>query len=565
MKKPTLLVLFVVLSIFSQAQQLPMLSWAKSMGSAANNDMGTAIAIDVAGNVYTTGYFGGVVDFDPGAGTYTLSSAGGFDIFVSKLDASGNFVWAKAMGGPQNDFGWGIKVDGAGNVYTTGSFLVTSDFDPSVSTYTLTSFGAEDVFVSKLDVNGNFVWAKQLGGTSSDGSSGIALDASANVHVTGNFSGTGDFDPSVSTFTLASAGVEDIFVSKLTNAGVFVWAKQMGGSASDYGNAVSVDASGNVYSAGSFQNTADFDPNGPVINLTSFGSDDIFISKLDISGNYVWAKTMGGLKSDLAFAMTLDATGNVYTTGNYDSIADFDPSGTTFTLSVDSTVDIFVSKLNSSGNFVWAKSMGSKQAESGQSISVDNSGNVFTTGYFWDTADFDPSPSTFTYTSNGAADIFISKLDVNGNFLWAEQIGRTGYDYGLAITTDPTGNNIYTTGFYQDTVDFDPLLTTYTLAANGATDIFVHKMIPSTVGTVELGVGSSEFLVYPNPTNGTVNLNASNTDSYRDASVSLYNTLGELLLTTVTKGTKCTIDLTNYPNGMYFIKIGQLTQKIIKE
>jgi hypothetical protein len=123
-----------------------------------NVDQGIDVALDSAGNVYTTGFFLGTVDFDPGAGTFNLTSAGSGDLFVSKLDASGNLVWARSMGGAaSSDEGYGIVVDGAGNVYTTGSFSGTGDFDPGAGTANLTSAGSFDVFVQKLDASGNFV------------------------------------------------------------------------------------------------------------------------------------------------------------------------------------------------------------------------------------------------------------------------------------------------------------------------------------------------------------------------------------------------------------------------
>src|SRR5674476_1418906 len=137
----------ITLLFFSSLQaQNVSLVWAKNMGGASD-DYVNSIAVDASGNVYTTGYFLGTVDFDPGAGTYNLTSAGGYDIFIIKLDASGNFVWAKNMGassGASSDQGFSIAVDASGNVYTTGLFTGTADFDPGAGTYNLTSAGSGD-------------------------------------------------------------------------------------------------------------------------------------------------------------------------------------------------------------------------------------------------------------------------------------------------------------------------------------------------------------------------------------------------------------------------------------
>ena len=161
-----------------------------------------------------------------------------------------NFVWAKQMGGVSVDRAWGAAVDGSGNVYTTGGFNGTADFDPGSGAFNLTAAGRDDIFVSKLDSAGNFVWVKQMGGVGFDFVENVALDSSGNVHTTGGFNGTADFDPGSGAFNLTSAGSLDIFVSKLDSAGSFVWAKQMGGSRVDIAEGVALDGSGNVHTTG---------------------------------------------------------------------------------------------------------------------------------------------------------------------------------------------------------------------------------------------------------------------------------------------------------------------------
>jgi len=191
------------------------LQWAKSMGGASNA-VGNAIAVDNSGNVYTSGYFVDTVDFDPGVSTFNLISTGGIDIFVSKLDALGNFVWAKQMGGTRNDLGLSIALDAVGNVYTTGFFYETADFDPG-ATFNLISAGSNDIFVSKLDAGGSFVCVEQMGGAGADLARSIAIDASGNVYTTGYFRDTADFDPSLATSNLISRGFSDIFITKTTS------------------------------------------------------------------------------------------------------------------------------------------------------------------------------------------------------------------------------------------------------------------------------------------------------------------------------------------------------------
>ncbi|MGF2412513.1 MAG: LamG-like jellyroll fold domain-containing protein, partial [Ferruginibacter sp.] len=469
--------LFTISLLLLASNILNAQSFAKTMGGTLA-DFGRSVAVDAAGNVYTTGFYSGTADFDPGTGTFNLTSAGGSDIFVSKFDAAGNFVWARSMGGTNTEFGFGITVDASGNVYTTGYFLATADFDPGVGTFNLTSAGSADMFISKLNAAGNFVWAKIMGGAGAEVAYGITADASGNIYTTGYFSGTADFDPGAGAVNLTSAGGQDIFVSKLDAAGNFVWAKSIGGIFGDVAYGISTDASGNVYTTGSYQDIVDFDPGIGTVNLTSVGGADIFISKLDAAGNFVWAKSMGGSSGDIAYGISTDVSGNVYTTGNYLGTADFDPGAGTVNLISAGGADVFVSKLDISGNFVWAKSVGGIAGDIAYGISADASGNVYTTGYYQGTADFDPGAATVNLTSAGGTDIFISKLDASGNFVWAKSMGGTTGEAAYGISADASGN-VYTTGNYLGTADFDPGAGTANLTSAGSNDIFVSKLNPS--------------------------------------------------------------------------------------
>jgi hypothetical protein len=419
-----------------------ILLWAKAMGGGTSSDFGYSITTDASGNVYTTGTFEETADFDPSAGTSNLTSAGGLDIFIQKLDASGNLLWAKAMGGTPHDYGYSITTDASGNVYTTGTFFGIVDFDPSSGTTNLTSAGDRDIFIQKLDASGNLLWAKAMGGYSSDEGRSITTDASGNVYTTGFFYVTADFDPSAGTTNLTSASYGDIFIQKLNAFGNFVWAKAMGGTSEDYGRSITTDASGNVYTTGTFRGTADFDPSSGTTNLTSAGNQDIFIQKLDASGNLLWAKAMGGTSVDYGYSITTDASGNVYTTGFFDGTADFDPSAGTTNLTSAGEYDIFIQKLDASGNLLWAKAMGGTSFDQGHSITTDAYGNVYTSGNFYETADFDPSTTgTTNLTSAGANDIFVAKYTQSGLSVSDFSVS------GISIYPNPTSGKLQITNY----------------------------------------------------------------------------------------------------------------------
>lgn len=387
------------------------LIWAVSMSGQGGSSRGegNALAVDSAGNVYTTGWFTGTVDFDPGPDTFNLTSIGPTDVFISKLDRDGNFVWAKSFGSPSiAPLSSILAVDGAGNVYTTGGFTATADFDPGPGTFNLSNAGASDIFVLKLDSAGNFVWARSMGGAGGEWGRALAVDGAGNIAITGSFDGTVDFDPGAGTFELTSAG-EDIFVSKLDNAGNFVWAKSQGGAGVDVARALTVDAAGNLYSTGAFQGTADFDPGPGTFNLSA-GFKDIFVSKLDGDGNFVWARRLGSpVWPDQGLGIAVDSAGNVYTSGNFGGTADFDPGPGTFNLTSSGNTNMFVSKLDAAGDFVWARHMGGSSAAEAREIAVDRAGNVYAAGAFSGPADFDPGPGTFTLTS-ASEDGFLLRL-----------------------------------------------------------------------------------------------------------------------------------------------------------
>jgi len=391
-------------------------------------------------------------------------------ILYSSLKAQVNLQWAKQLEGTNNEIGTSIAVDASGNVYTIGYFDGTTDFDPDSTISNLTTAGYDDIFVSKLDASGNYVWAKKFGSTGFDDGQSIAVDASG-VYITGTFTGTVNFG----TGNLTSAGNNDIFVVKLTTTGTTSWAKRIGGTLIDNATSLKLDGSANVIITGTFAGTVDFDPGAGTANLVSVGSQDIFILKLDASGNYVWAKNIGSMTSDGGWAVAVDGTNNVFVTGSFSGIADFDPSTTNnISLTPVGGKDIFVLKLDASANYVWAKSFGGSNDEEGYSIAVDGSGNVVTTGFFYGTVDFDPGAGTSNLTSNGY-DIFVSKLNSTGAFVWAKNMGGSSADYGYSIAVDAL-DNVYTTGYFNLTADFDPGSGTSNLISKGNSDIFLSKL-----------------------------------------------------------------------------------------
>ncbi len=535
--------------------QSPNWAWAKGIGDL-DIDRGVSVAVDGSGNVYTTGYFQGTVQF----GSYQLVAAGDVDIFIAKANASGTFLWAISIGGADQDFGWSIAVDDSNNVYTLGSFSGTVDFNPGADTNNLISSGGVNSFFYKLDSAGNFIWAKAIEEPEVYTTS-LVLDTTGNIYISGEFAGTCDFDPGNGIYDLTSVNLFfDIFVAKYDNAGNIIWAKGMGGATYKGSYSTSVDAAENVYTTGWFQDTVDFDPGAGIFYLYSPGVKNIFISKLDSAGNFVWAKSFEDSAGGEGFCITIDHSANVYTTGYFLGTADFDPGAGTYYLTADTAGygSIFISKLDSAGNFVWAKAIGNGSDASGTSIAIDDSNNVYYTGWFWQTADFDPDTGVYNLVSNGEHDVFISKLDSMGNIKWAKSMGGAGDDWSSSIAFNvPT--DIYVTGHYYSTSFYAGTVTLINADILGDTpDLFIAKLDNNIITGTNSINENNEISIYPNPAFTFCNFTSIRSDKNQNNSIlTITDLTGRILLQQYFNG-NAQLDFSKLANGVYVAEVKDL-------
>ena len=556
----TLVLSGLLVFIMNQAGTAQNLTWAKITGGT-DIDQARAIAVDPSGWVYTTGYFTGTVDFDPGPGTFFLTSSGMQDVYVSKFDSAGNFKWALQLGGSSDEAGYGIAVDSNGYIYVTGRFTGTADFDPGAGTFNLTA-NLMDCFITKLDaLAGNLVWAKQFITSFIVDPYSIAVDMNGNVITTGRFIGTVDFDPGVGSLIFSNPGFhDDAYISKLDSSGNLVWARQLAAPPNGYSyvNSVALDDSGNIYTTGEFSDTIDFDPGVAAHDLIGDFFGDAFIYKLDAAGNFQWAKQLSGSGNDGAVSIALDASGNVYTTGLFNETTDFDPGVSTLNLSaaVAGNHDVYISKLDALGNFVWAKQFESTVGSiiRTSAIAVDESGNVYTAGGFMQSVDFDPGSGIYSLSSTGQSDAFISKLDSAGDFVSALQLGGAGFAFGRGIDLDSVGN-IYTTGHFQQTVDFDPGPGIFNLLSAGNDDVFVIKLQSESNTTTSINEDSwdSKINLYPNPTNGSITIESER--SFGNAIIAARNILGQEMFRKTCSSTNSISITLDGAAGIYFIEL----------
>jgi len=377
-----------------------------------------SITVDDEGNVYVVGRFTQTADFDPGSSVHNLTAFGSAG-FLLKLDASGKFMWVQKIGGSGWDEVNSIALDNNGNIYLTGAFWGNVDFDPRLGVMNLSSMGQDDIFITKLNSLGHLVWAKAIGSASIDRGLSIAVDVSQNVYVTGMFLGTMDFDPgpNVDIRELGIESSEDAFVMKLDSLGGFCWANTIGSKSYNRGHELTIDSHGNVVVAGFFFGVVDFDPGPGVFNLTSsldgnsFHSKDIFIQKLDENGSMIWTKSYGGPSDyDNAWSLDTDIFGNIYVVGDLSETVDFDPGIDTYELESNGGIDIFIQKLDASGNLIWVESIGDLNFEQVRHVALDDQGNIFVTGNFNGELDFDWGVGETKLSSNGNGDFYTAKF-----------------------------------------------------------------------------------------------------------------------------------------------------------
>ncbi len=406
-------------------------------------------------------------------------------------------IWTKQWGAAGDDRGIDIAVDGSGNVYVTGYTYYYDGLDGN------TNAGYYDIFLTKYNSSGNKQWTKQWGTSSNDFGKGVTVDGSGNIYVTGYTNG--DLDGNT------NAGYYDIFLTKYSSSGNKQWTKQWGTAGDDRGIDIAVDGSDNVYVTGYTYGSLDG-------NIDT-GSADIFLTKYDSSGNKQWTKQMGTSKYDEATDVAVDTNGNVYITG-YTSggldgntnqglddifLVKYDTNGTKLwtnlwgtsdydygnSVAVDNSgnvyvtgytygsldgntnsssyYDIFLTKYSSSGNKQWTKQWGTSDWDSGNCVIMDGSGNIYVTGFTFGGLDGN--------TKVGSADIFLTKYDSSGNKLWTKQWGTIYYEYGYGIVVDGSGN-IYVTGYTEGDLDGN--------TNAGAFDIFLTKLSSTSQQSIDV-------------------------------------------------------------------------------
>jgi hypothetical protein len=359
--------------------------WNKSFG---HNSQIVGVATDPSSNVVATGIYG--ADIDLGNGLVT--SAGGNDGFVVKLDPSGAPLWSRTFGDAVAQTADSVAVDSAGNVIAYGYFNGTIDLGGGP----MLSAGSSDLYVVKYSPTGVHLWSKRFGDVATQLAKGLAVDTSGNIVITGTLNGTVSFGGAAVT----TAGNGDSFVAKLSPSGAHLWSKAFGDATNQVGSGVATDAAGNVILSGYFLGTMNF--GAPTAPMTTAGGADCYIAKLDPTGAPLWSLHAGAINNQSFVAVAVDPFGNIGTVGVLNGASSF--GGPVLTSAGGN--DIVVAKYSPSGAYLWSRSFGDPASQGVKGLTFDNAGALFFTGLIFGATDFGGGP----ISGAGGEDTFLTKL-----------------------------------------------------------------------------------------------------------------------------------------------------------
>ena len=387
------------------------------------------------------------------------------------------YGWSATVGGEGNDGALDIAVDEEGNSFAVGGFPGRVDFDPSKRKDRCKAKGEYAGFVTSYTSGREYRWTGVLDGKHAHIIvRGIALSPAGKLLIVGSFTGKVDFDPGKGRDKIKSFDdSSDIFVTLLRSNGSYRWTRIFRGPKSDTGRAIDVDSAGNILVTGWFTDKVDFDPGpGEDWHMAVDGGTDVFVTKLGPDGSYRWTRTFGGFHVEIGFGIAADPENSVIVTGEFQGIADFDPGEGEDIRQSNGKRDFFITKLGADGSYHWTHTAGGIENDHGYDVTTDAAGNVYVTGAFQETVDFNPRGGGDVRVSQGAFDVYIIKLAADGSYRWTRTFGGKGGDSGRGIALSPEGL-LAVTGGFDLTVDFDPSEGVDEHTSNGGWDVFITR------------------------------------------------------------------------------------------
>lgn len=565
-------ILFFVFAILCAGRASAQLTYNSAFSLGLNiTDQGYSIAADAQGNYYITGFHGYWMDANPLGTPFYIYNNGGQDFYVAKYNPSGIMQWAFSLGGIEDDAALKIILDAGNNVYMTGRFKDTVDFDPGTGIASRISHGNFDIFLAKYDNNGNFQWANTIGDSLSDQAFDVAVDGTTNnVIITGVYSSHHmDMDPGSGTHYIINNGnaafnTGNCFVAAYSQStGAYQWAFNIGGFGGAGGNRLAVDITGNVYVGGTVSgDSTDFDPGaGSNWIHCANGTYKVFLAKYSSSTSLQWVNGFGGNYGQTANSLAIDNNGGIYQGGYFNSDSmDIDPGPGTYYIHnyPNGVQDIYVAKFNSNnGNLNWGFTVGGYYSEVAQDLVLDNSGHFFITGNYGDTVDFDPGTGVHNLYGQLGSDGYLAEYDTAGHFIDAIPFNGTNgsYQFGLGACIIPP-NKVGVTGFFSATsIDFDPGAGIHNLSVNGGnptwSDAFVATYAYNSVGINGSLSEDNLFSTYPNPVSSELTIQCRS----KIEEIKIYDVVGKEVYSSALPIVSTGIQATGFKNGVYFIQV----------
>ena len=525
--KKVLFLIFIVIGYLGYCQNTSF-EWS---GQSSIISSGRSCAVDNLGNIFLTGLI------------EDNSTEGG--IYFAKFDSLGNNIWEKEIfSGSSNDGGYSIKCDSENNVYITGSFRDTIDFQNNI----LIAYGICDIFILKFNSDGELIWAKHEGGNSWDWGYSLCLDNEDNLYVTGYFHGEANF----SGLTINAEYLNAIFVAKYTSDGQLIWIKHYGGEESFFansGNSITADTNCNIYISGRFGGNINFDN----FNFISDGSRDVFLMKMDSTGNIIWARAFGSQSDwDNTFSVTLDLLGNVYVT------ADFSQTITIDSLTITTSEDhpTLIAKFNNNGTISWMNFVvntgWSSSNNFNKEVVANNPNNVYLYG---------------TYKkSDNDYDIFLTKFNETGNLLWYDTYTGSYSSFGNFIARGES-SKLFLIGDFIDSlfISNGTLYSDFNSCYVVKIDDLTYNPIFTNINNPSIDNDIDKIKIYPIPAHNYIEIDYYDLCNY---TIELFDLKGNIFITLKNNINPIRLNISSFNSGIYYIRFTSndiiMTKKIVK-
>lgn len=510
--------------------------WALEAGGHGV-DQGYCICIDENSNSYVGGFFSDTSYF----GDEMLISENLKDVFVAKYDSTGAFQWVVQGGGSGSNTCAGITSDQNNNIFITGWF---SESLQTGETF-IESYGSYDMFVIKINPEGEVLWARNAGGESDDYGNRLTINMEGDVIISGSYRHIANFGEET---IIESLGDRDIFIANYSNEGIFQWVKKFGGKGEDRAYGIDCNSSGEIYFTGFFNGICFFGDT----ELFSPSIISTYTAKLNAGGEILWANKAGGGANDLSrgFGLGVDNSGNAYATGFFSGNLNFTEENSLHSTGGQFDFDNYIVKYNAEGDFIWAKNSGGIYMDQSRNIFVNNDGCSYIVGFFKGFAEF----GQYETESIGMADIFIAKYNPEGMVEWVKNAGGPENDYAYGICANNTGSIFVSGVFTREAIFGSNVVEGWT-----DHDIFIAKVIESGSG-IKYSSFDYRINLFPNPNNGIFKLRiSSNQNDNRKLLIRIFNSDGKVVyidnIYLTGKMTEIKLLLENFANGIYNLEI----------